>query len=258
MSERIAQTILLLRSRDWFDYQPPVSTGQMIRTNTRAQAGEGNEQWIDCPACGGQGKRRMRGIWSACSRCEGRALILVDQYTRREIGSEETGVKKGLPRSIPCDACLPLDPKAERGTGFLNGERCRHCDGSGRTLAFQQRIRPFRRPSELVDVLLERTERTGDPRLDAMLLRAKLGSYDELEKAMGALRLHDLYAFREVAALEADRRSLIELRYHARVMAGLDFLVRRMPDPIRVPAAVIAADRRLQYDKRKKSRREAA
>ena len=250
---RLGQVLSLLRSRDLYDAPLPTTTGRMIRQNTRAKAGEGNEEWIDCPDCGGNGRKRIRGIEQTCPRCRGRALILVDQYTGRELGSEKTAVRSAAPlRRVPCDACIGLDPKKDRGEGFVHGERCPHCDGSGWAPAFAQRMQPFRRKSSQLDRAL--LEGLRDPILRAMVVKGALGSYDELSSALAALRVADLASYAATVALETDRRSVKEIRYDLAASFGLLFVERRMPEPIRIPPDVVAIDRRAAAERRRSER----
>jgi hypothetical protein len=251
---RFGEIVLLIRSEWWWRLEPETSCGHRERRG--AKPTDRNEEWIDCPDCGGEGKRRVRGVLVSCVPCAGRGTRLVDQYTGRELSSELTEVRTAAPlRRVACDACIGLDPSKEKGEGWIHGERCIRCDGSGWTLAFQQRIRPFRSGYELYEVLLEREEITGDPAIDAGTRRRKAGSYDELLLALAALRVDDLPRYRALAALEADLRPFAQLLYDRPIVLGLVFVERRMPTPIRVPQAVLAEERRLAYDERKKLRR---
>lgn len=251
---RLRKTLLLLRSRDLYDAPTLTSTGQMIRTNTQAEAGEGNEEWRDCPACGGRGRWvRRSGREEVCARCKGRALILVDQYTGREIGSEKTEARSAAPlRMVPCDACIGLDPKRERGDGVVAGKLCERCSGSGWAPAFRAPIRPFRTGSD-AGMVRDLVRGLNDPKLRAIVVKGALGSYNELSLAMAQLRVADLRAYRAAVRLETDRRSLREIRYDLAAWFALHFLEMRMPEPIRVPPDVVAIERREGYERRRKA-----
>jgi hypothetical protein len=250
---RLNDTLLLIRSEWWWRLEPETSCGHRERLGS--EPGGRNEAWLDCPDCE-LGVVRIRGIKQPCPTCGGRGCRLVDAYTRRPIGSEEVGVVKGALRRVPCDACRPLDWTEERSSGYVNGERCRYCSGSGWAPAFQQRIRPFRTSYELYEVLLGADEISGDPVIDAATKRRKAGSYDELLHALAELRTRELRFYRATVALEQTTTPLPAIRYDLRAWAGLCFLEPRMPAVIRVPQAVIAWERRGAFDERKRRQRQ--
>jgi hypothetical protein len=252
---RLNDTLLLLRSEWWWRLEPETSCGHRERLGS--EPGGRNESWADCPDCE-LGVVRIRGIKQPCRTCGGRGCRLVDAYTRRPIGSEATGVVKGALRRVPCDGCIGLDSKKERGEGVIPGttERCPYCGGSGWAPAFQQRIRPFRSGYELYEVLLSGEEISGDPVIDSAAKRRKAGSYDELLLALAELRTRELRFYRATVALEQTTTPLPAIRYDLRAWAGLCFLEPRMPALIRVPAAVVAWERRGAFDERKRRQRE--
>ena len=93
--------ILLLRTLTDFDYQPKTWTGGIVRQGGK---GEGPTSRIACPACSGEGERRVRGIPTLCEECGGRGSILVDAYTERKVRTLEQDAEEPK-RMVRCDGC---------------------------------------------------------------------------------------------------------------------------------------------------------
>lgn len=148
---------------------------------------------VACEDCHGKGERRVRSwsagdvrrdddgaLWAICQRCDGRAWLVVDDYTGSEVGSEETAPRV-VRRSVTCDGC--------GGQGAHgNGRRCRHCDGAG-TVSVSAEAAPERqrsRPDEdELAVALRAGRASGASRLWAAGSFAAVGqALSELAPAM--------------------------------------------------------------------------
>lgn len=252
---RLHQITLLLRSLDWYDLQPKSWTPELVRRQSKP--GEGPSHRVECPACGGEGTHRVRGIDQPCEPCggkwsgltlkPGRGWVVVDAYTGRRVGTTETGLERST-RRVRCDACGGEGSvSAGRWRGANN--KCERCSGAGTIEAVL-----FQRFAATLETA---REHTGDPVIDAGIRRRKAGSYDELLLLLAELRVNDLDAYRAVAKIdETDKRTLQQLAYDQRAMRGLRFIVARMPDPIRVPSAVAAVERRQRQFEKREERRE--
>ena len=259
MSRR-ADTILLLSSLDpdgtsWYDHSIETTTGNIVRRF--GVAGEGPTHRIACPSCGGDKRRRVRGFLVKCppepNGCDGKGWVAVDDYTERRIGDSSTHLETGT-RYVSCDAC-----GGERR--HRNGEPCLKCRGSGSVPVTESQWRSARHLAAAADA--SEYGAAGDPVSAAIDKRDELGSYWELGLALGALRLELRTAYRVVASIYIDRR--LELNGHAPTRLahdiGVAYVVRLMPDPIKVPPAVRAVDKRRRYNERvlkRRSREEAA
>jgi hypothetical protein len=258
--QRAAQVLALLRSRDLYDYTPPTSSGQMIATNTQAEAGEGVPETILCRNCGGEGKKRIRTVERLCPTCRGSCVEVVDQYTGRRLGTELQAAERHQ-RMVLCDACGATGKGLVVADGRVDRRLpCAVCRGAKVVPGPETKIRPFALEGgeSMVGDLVRGLR---DPVLRAIVVKGALGSYDELAVGLGRLRVESLAAYDATVALEHDRRPLRAIRYEVAAWFGLLFLERRMPDPIRVPPDVLAIERREAYAARKqeeKQRREEA
>lgn len=211
-----------------------------------------------CGGCGGASEPSGKhGQWLARDAGKGRAAVDRMDVLERPVGSEETFSTSRPRRSVVCDSC--------GGRGVHGNERrCRVCDGVGS------------RPQHLFELRLDRDSSTPvgrpDPIGASIDARDAAGSYHELDLALAgivrhvnkparfrwltdnatrALRLLDeLYlppASRLEVELDGGERALVDL--------ALDYVVGRMPDPIRVPLDVQAnADEFVQHRLRVKGR----
>lgn len=232
---RHRQVVLLLRTLTDYDYQPPTWTGSVVRQN--AKRGELATAWIDCPACGGSGERRVRTVMQRCDECRGRGVVKVDPYTGRKGGTLESDLHDRV-RWVICDGCG--GPRPGRAPGMHgNGQQCERCADSGRpgyVRAPSKPIRPWRgmaRPTADAPEL-----GPGDPVIACMERRQLAGSYEELGLALGVLRLEQLHVYRLVvqvfveAATEEDD---LDTRGETLLREGLQQIDGMMPEEIRVP-----------------------
>jgi hypothetical protein len=223
----------LLASLNDYTYEPETFTGKIVRKAAGQGAKARVTEWRPCDGCGGTGEARTRGIVARCERCKGRGRVKVDAYTGDRVATLEhvwtfAELLERDTRYVKCDRC--------NGDGAYKGERCWPCDGTGR--------------APVPGSWLSDPERdhVGGDRIDTVLERRRqIGSYLELELALVALRdvgelgrqafrlLHEVFVERLVA--EADVSPVL-------VSFGLVFVDRLMPDPIVVPAAVKACERR--------------
>jgi hypothetical protein len=211
---------LLLASRD--DWLPSVrtSTGQIV--GGAASRGEVASASFSCPRCGGrcvEGRpRRLRAgvlAWTVCSVCDGAGVVAGDAYTF------------GAPSSVAV--------VRERVTGESESVRLdrRRRDGELRRL---ERLAAAREGS------IDPSEEWWWEGEKRRLWRE--GSYAELEAALVALRDFnelDWVAVMCVFGPDADVRE-IGGGVAARVERAVGWLADRMPDPIRLPAHLVALD----------------
>lgn len=141
---------------------------------------------LECPDCHGEKcvRRRARGIVQtlSCVRCQARGWVFVDDYTRRDVGTLETGAAPARTVELRCDSCA--------GAGAHgNGRRCRYCAGTGKVsvpaalleLRYDAKARPA-----LEDALEVAVAATGSVAVSVPALR-RAGSFAELELALHAL-----------------------------------------------------------------------
>jgi hypothetical protein len=141
------------------------------------------------------------------------------------VGSVSTSAAAPPARTVVCDACA--------GDGVVRGERCSRCDGEGRRLAHVFELR--------IDTRLEGERSPVDASLDA---RAASGSYAELDAALEELRRVRRGWWRGLlAAVDAGEVAPLA----GELEPPLRFVVERMPDPVRVPAGVVANGRELEH-----------
>jgi hypothetical protein len=250
MTRRLRDLTLLLGSILDYRFEPETWSGQLVRKN--AVRGESPSRRIPCPNCSGEGWVRRRNFSFPCERCggqekivaelitykPGRGWIEVDDYTERQVGSVRTEVIVQI-RTVHCDA--GCDQGVIRG-GPWRGEndRCLRCGGSGRielTLSQWQATR-------LRSANGERSQSSGDPRLDTMAAREAAGSYAELDLALAELHQAWPALYRLVLDVYVAKEEIRDERLLRAAGWGLDFLEARMPEPIRVPAGVREGARR--------------
>jgi hypothetical protein len=153
------------------------------------------------------------------------------------VGSEATVASARPRRTVRCDAC--------DGDGVRRGVRCVRCDGVGR------------RELHAFDLHLGGGESSGDPLTDAIEARDRSGSYRELDLALAGvihhvnkparyrvLTRHGVRVLRLLDDLWLPPASVLledlDGWSQALVERALEYIVWRMPDPIRVPAGVVA------------------
>lgn len=246
MTRRLALT-LLLRCLTDLDYSPPTWTGQLVQR--QARAGEGPSERIACATCNGEGSVRKRRVPFLCTTCAGRGWVVVDAYTQRMVGTAETGIVQQV-KALRCDAC--------GGNGAHgNGRRCQVCNGSGWVEVPLQRLQACRTPLSADAPELG----VGDPVLAALERRDRAGDFDQLGLALGALRLELPRAYRTVvrvyveASIEADE---LDEAGRLRHDVGLCYLLRLMPEEIRVPTWAARNERRRRERLRKRRKEVAA
>lgn len=190
---------------------------------------------VECSRCEGHGvvtDRFRREL--ECPGCDGKGRFAVDGYTGERVGTVELGTAPARLRSVLCDRC--------GGDGAVAGKRCPTCDGAGR-----REWSPFELSAagdeERADVggvgLLAR------PRHLALLYAQ--GDYELLERALEALRTHDLAGWRlwvgrHVHGYEFDGEPPVD----DRIEDAWAFVLARMPAKVRVPGAIRANGRTRQ------------
>jgi len=246
MTRQLALALLLRCTTD-LTYDPPTWTNQLVTRQSRP--GEGPSTRIDCHTCQGQGNVRRRGVPFLCETCAGRGWLIVDAYTRRMIGTAETGLVNRV-KAIRCDACS--------GNGAHgNGQRCEHCRGGGWIEVPLSRLAAVHAPLSADAPELG----AGDPVLACLERRERAGDFEQLGLALGALRLELPRSFRTVVRVYVEAvYEVEELSDYARLAhdIGLAYLLRLMPDEIRVPAWAARNERRRREQLRRKRREEAA
>lgn len=249
MADRRRQTIQLLGSRHDGLYLPPGALS--------TRAGFVPSERTPCTDCGGIlirddfgtviHRRKGRGTIvdryrrrQPCTRCGGGTvageLVSGTGYLERDpmdvlgvrVGSEATTSTARPRHRKTCDRC--------GGDGVWKSARCELCDGHGT------------RDVHLFELHLEGERSGADPLAAAIDARIESGSYAELERALD--RLDRFARTLLLADVDSGRRPL-----GSAVEVSLAFVVARMPDPIRVPAEVVANDReRRSWAKRAKGR----
>lgn len=242
--------MLLLRTLTDYDYQPKTWTGALVQR--QAVRGEGPSATIDCPDCGGEGKRRVRGIVADCDRCKGRGSLVVDAYTERQIGTLETDLVDRV-RWVRCDAC--------GGQGAHgNQRRCEYCpERPGWVKAPERPIRPFRGLSVPITADAPELGR-GDPVIACMERRQLAGSYEELGLALGCLRIEYRHCYLLVVRVyvEAEfEEEQLPKDPRRLVTESLGYLERLMPEEIRVPRWAAGFEKR-RREAIRRGRNEAA
>lgn len=194
-----------------------------------------------CAACGGRPAAPGEEFPDGLPFQKGSGEVERDAMdaTGARVGSVAT-VATARPRDrVTCDRCA--------GAGVWKGERCALCDGDGK------------RDLHAFNLAID-TASNPDPLEDAITRRDKSGSYHELDLALAGLSKHvnkpqrfqpltsrarqvrelldAVYlppAERDYADLDTEEQQLVEL--------ALAYIESRMPDPIRVPGAVVANDK---------------
>lgn len=276
MTTRHRDTVLLLGSIDpdgasWYDPVPETSTGNLVRQ--QAEPGEAATERVHCPVCWTNDLRMPLGmvqarswhggplVWTPCAVCggdvdEGRpgsGWVEIDGMTERRIGDKRTHLETGL-RTVPCDVA-----GCDRGTvtaGPWRGEndRCLNCSGSGVVEMTESQWRSAR---SRLSAEAANYGAGGDPVAAAIDRRDALGSYWELGLALGALRLELPRAYRTVVRVYIERSVSLNGAAETRLAhdVGLAYVVRLMPEPILVPPAVRAVERRRCFEERQERRR---
>ena len=191
-----------------------------------------------CGTCDGVGSVSDRfGRRVLCSRCGGVGRVAFDPMDSAgvPVGSASTVAAARPRRSVRCDRC--------DGDGVWRGERCSLCDGEGR------------RDLHAFELRLEPVGGRGDPVDEAIEARRRAGSYAELDRALEQLRSWSAIRWGSLLD-EVDRFGVPQ---STAATQGLTFVVERMPqppEPIRVPAQVLANARELrEWRKRVRRRR---
>ena len=243
MADRRRQIVQLLGSRHDGIYLP---AGSLV-----TPAGLVPAEREPCAVCGGillrddfgkEIRRRKGRGWiydryrrrQPCTACDEAGWIARDPMDTQHVrvGSSTTTSTARPVRTVMCDACA--------GDGVRLGQRCARCEGEGR------------RPLHVFELQLDTSgERSGDALTDAIESRTDSGSYLELDRALAALRTHDRDAHtRLLAAIDTHLAPLPD-----DCEPALAFLDARMPDPIRVPAQVVAnAREQAEWRRRVKGR----
>lgn len=98
----------------WYDWVPGPRTSTGLIVARGALPGEVASAERHCPVCGGDGRRRVRGIDQSCVRCGGGGAITVDAYTGRELAAK---ADLSLVASIEAELALEREDAApETGT----------------------------------------------------------------------------------------------------------------------------------------------
>src|SRR5438105_3116233 len=109
--------LLLLSGLNDFQAAPKGMTASW-----KVKRGEAPSRRITCPDCNGEQLRDRFKRPVVCERCHDRRFIVVDSYTSREVGTEQTAPVRRV-RSVMCDGCA--------GSGVKGRSRCPYCDGTG-------------------------------------------------------------------------------------------------------------------------------
>jgi hypothetical protein len=257
MADRRGQVILLIGSRFDFTFEPETFTGKVVRRG--AIRGAAPAVWRVCSKCGGSGEARGRGgFMEPCGPCRATGRVKVDDYTGDAVVTADANLSlaeliRRDTKHVKCPDCQDL---AGNPTGLIRGEPCRRCRGS------EQVAVPGSWLSEPTTV--DRLE--GDA--EAALLnqigrRDAAGSYRELEEALAGISRHvnKPEPYRTLTIQHARARRLLDEVFlpptvrdlgdlweadRGLVELALAYVVSRMPDPIRVPAAVVANQRVLR------------
>lgn len=219
-------------------------------------SGEGPSRRVVCPACNGARvvDVRVRGVVvrrEACDTCAGSGRVAEDAYTERRVGTlEQVGDRRRVER-VGCAWCqeparsswqptvahpggswVPHSERLDRlprGCGVRAGVACVACDGTGW------------RELTLVDVLEPGGVRDG-ARTESMLdRRAALGSYRELDQAIGRVRRVAPLAARVWVAELVVGVPFEHRRRRQLLAAAWDAVDALMPSRVRVPEDVRVA-----------------
>ena len=245
-NQRYLNLTLLLRCAGDLEYNPPTWSSTLRRQSI---AGEGPSERIDCNSCQGQGEIRRRGVPFLCEACAGRGWIVVDAYTRRIVGTEETGTVNRV-KAVRCDACA--------GNGAHgNQQRCQVCRGSGWVEVPLSRLAAVRAPLSADAPELG----AGDPVLACLERRERAGDFEQLGLALAALRLELPRSYRTVVRVYVEAVYEVEDLAPYSLLAhdvGIAYVLRLMPQEIRVPSWAARNERRRRERLKRKRSQEAA
>lgn len=240
---RLTAVTLLLRALPDLQHEPQTWSSQLRRQTI---GGEGPSERISCASCNGEGSIRKRGIPVACEVCNARGWLVVDAYTRRPIGTLETGVIQRV-KAVRCDACA--------GQGVHgNQQRCTRCGGSGwvelpleRFQAARMRLSADAQELGPADPVVAALDGGFPGAGQAYRQRTMAGSFEELGLALAALRLELPPAYRTVIRVYVEalyEPEALNEEQRLRHDIGLRYTERLMPEPIRVPSWAARNERR--------------
>jgi hypothetical protein len=244
---RRQQIELLLRSR--FDH---VATGvRDSLASLKTTRGPAPSKRVECPDCGGEGKRKVRGMAAPCKTCggswmggklgevhvfqPGRGWIEVDDYTGQSVSTLAAPQPERM-TTVRCDGCggAGFDPRSE-------DRRCRYCLGSGvreipaRSLSLTHEGRS----SKLSDA--GRYE--GDQGSEARAKAESFGSFEALDEALRSMRSTHPGYYHSLLVSLGEREGTCRARF---VDAAYTWLDRMLPTELRVPRYAADAEERKQ------------
>ena len=237
MTERGKRVYALLRSiNSWL---PGPATWRQNPLCQREDSGEAPSMSVDCQTCAGKGMIG-KGVKRRCARCRGRGTRVVDAYTEREVGSEDGGLIQRR-RDARCDGC--------GGDGVhRNGRRCHRCSGRGTISVAEARGRD----SELERLCANERIRAG---LEGVAFsesasferRSRLyeqGSYDHADQALSELGLEAPSRYSALLRhVIYDDGASLSPALERQIAETVEWLAKRMPDPIRVPRWALIPER---------------
>ena len=215
-SDRERKVVALLRTL--YAWCP----GPKISSHRGAETGEVAAKRIPCKACGGGGKRRVRGLLQRCEACLGHGYRVVDPQTHREV----IATRKYDPSEVAAElvdhfAQIANAPADERGL---------------------HRLRERERAERIGGRDLEALDEPGDRLTRAHEDRERQyaeGDYAALEQRLAELRRLDLRRHSHVLVAyvpechpEIYRLSETQVEDAAE---GVRWLAGVLPEPLRVP-----------------------
>lgn len=218
---------------DWARSTVKTTSGMIVARS--AQPGEAATSKVECDACGGTGRRRIRRVVQTCDRCNGKGWRAVDAYTGREgAGNPAYALDKGgaaeLLRQIRDDIDLRDSDPGSRGD--VNHAAKVRNEATLWALEARQRVR-------------NGAEASSDPLTaahDARTRQYELGDYDELEWALASLLRVSVDWHEAVRVVFVDRDiRVVGPRLEQSAEAACSWLAREIraaigSRPIRVPA----------------------